>query len=273
MHMMLLIGVVAVVVGLLAIYCGHELGHWFPARVFGMRTPVLSIGIGPRKYARILFRCWQTEFRLSPIPVGGFVQLPDLHGDTAFVAGAAREVSKRFPIWQRLIVVFSGVAMNFLIAIILLFAVFAAKNISNPSAHVSWSVAALKSTQFTFDLTRQTFHMMGATLHLVPAAQGEDASNVHSVVAVAAYGASVFTYSVANFVILLAIISINFGVFNILPIPVLDGGTAMYLAIEAVRGKPIPTKIRVRIGKIFFYALIGLVVLSFVNDFRHPLHF
>ena len=56
-----------------------------------------------------------------------------------------------------------------------------------------------------------------------------------------------------------ALIAINLGVFNLLPIPALDGGRIFFLLIEAVRGKPISPEIE---GKIHTVALVMLLALS-----------
>ena len=56
-----------------------------------------------------------------------------------------------------------------------------------------------------------------------------------------------------------ALIAINLGVFNLLPIPALDGGRIFFLLIEAIRGKPIKPEIE---GKIHTVALIMLLALS-----------
>lgn len=47
-----------------------------------------------------------------------------------------------------------------------------------------------------------------------------------------------------NLLIFMALISINLGVVNLLPIPVLDGGHLAFMAYEAVRGKPLPLRVR-----------------------------
>ena len=47
---------------------------------------------------------------------------------------------------------------------------------------------------------------------------------------------------VMNFFLFMAVISINLGVLNLLPIPILDGGHILFLGIEAVRRKPLSEK-------------------------------
>ncbi len=71
---------------------------------------------------------------------------------------------------------------------------------------------------------------------------------------------------VIYFLQFLAIISIYLAVFNILPIPMVDGGKLLFLAIEAVRKKPFPPKIEQKINSVFFALLLTLMVWVTVKD-------
>jgi regulator of sigma E protease len=64
----------------------------------------------------------------------------------------------------------------------------------------------------------------------------------------------------------LALISVYLAVFNILPIPALDGGKILFLAIEFFRKKPVPPKVEQNITAIFFAFLIFLMVLVTIRD-------
>ncbi|MBX6423494.1 RIP metalloprotease RseP [Thermosulfurimonas sp. F29] len=62
------------------------------------------------------------------------------------------------------------------------------------------------------------------------------------------------------------ILSVNLGVINLLPIPMLDGGHLVFYAVEAVRGRPLSPKTQERIQKVGLALLITLMVLVFYND-------
>ena len=62
------------------------------------------------------------------------------------------------------------------------------------------------------------------------------------------------------------LISIYIALFNILPIPALDGGKLLFLGIEAVRRKPVSQKIEQNITVVFFMILIALMVLVTIKD-------
>lgn len=63
-----------------------------------------------------------------------------------------------------------------------------------------------------------------------------------------------------------AIISLNLAVINLLPVPALDGGRLVFVAIEAVTGKPIPPEWAGRVNLIGFALLMTLMILVTYND-------
>ncbi len=71
---------------------------------------------------------------------------------------------------------------------------------------------------------------------------------------------------VNNVLILTALISVNLAILNLLPIPVLDGGHLLFLAIESVRGKPVGERTQELFYRIGFALLITLMLLATYND-------
>ena len=70
-----------------------------------------------------------------------------------------------------------------------------------------------------------------------------------------------------NFLQILGLISVNLGVFNLLPIPALDGGKFLFLLIEALRGKPINEKIEQGLSLIGMSLLFSLMIyVTIFND-------
>ena len=63
-----------------------------------------------------------------------------------------------------------------------------------------------------------------------------------------------------------ALININLGIFNLLPLPALDGGHITFIAIEAIAGRPVSPKIQNRIAMVGFALFIALFVFTFFND-------
>ncbi len=74
------------------------------------------------------------------------------------------------------------------------------------------------------------------------------------------------TMSIEQFLILVAFITINIGIMNLLPIPALDGARFVFLLIEAIRRKPIPAEKEGIIHFIGFAALMILMLIVTFND-------
>ncbi len=72
----------------------------------------------------------------------------------------------------------------------------------------------------------------------------------------------------AAFLMFAAIISINLGILNLLPIPILDGGHLMFFTIEAIRKKPVSEKVQENFQKIGIALLLALMIFAFMNDFK-----
>lgn len=74
------------------------------------------------------------------------------------------------------------------------------------------------------------------------------------------------TNNMFEFIYMLALISLSLGVTNLLPIPALDGGKIVLLAIEAIRRKPLSSKLEINIQLIGFSILIALSLYVTYND-------
>ncbi len=93
----------------------HELGHFLVAKKCGVRVEAFSIGFGPRIFG---FRRGDTDYRLSLVPIGGYVKMAgDNPGDALQGDGSdlpSKSVGQRFAIFA------AGVVMNLLFALIVL---------------------------------------------------------------------------------------------------------------------------------------------------------
>ncbi|MCX8045086.1 MAG: RIP metalloprotease RseP [Desulfobacterota bacterium] len=69
-----------------------------------------------------------------------------------------------------------------------------------------------------------------------------------------------------SFVLLMAMISVNLGVLNLLPIPILDGGHLLFLAIEGVKGRPLGIRTMEIAQQIGLAVLLMVMALVFYND-------
>lgn len=69
-----------------------------------------------------------------------------------------------------------------------------------------------------------------------------------------------------EFIRLTALLSINLGLINLLPIPILDGGHILFFLIEIIKGRPVSERNRELAQQVGFFMLISLMVFAFYND-------
>ncbi len=98
----------------------HELGHFLVARWLGLRADIFSIGFGPALWKRTIRG---TEVRLSAIPFGGYVALPQLDPDAmSSIQGGKGEGAETplqpAPPWKRILVAAAGPFGNVVLAVV-----------------------------------------------------------------------------------------------------------------------------------------------------------
>ena len=71
---------------------------------------------------------------------------------------------------------------------------------------------------------------------------------------------------VANFFFFIAMLSVNLGIINLFPVPVLDGGHIVFFCYEAVTGKAAGEKFREQANRLGMGLLLALMVFVFYND-------
>ena len=93
----------------------HELGHFLTAKLFKMPVSEFSIGMGPQVFS---VDTKNTAYSFRAIPIGGYVNIEGMEVGSEVENGFSSK-----PAYERFVVLFAGVFMNFLMAFILLFAV------------------------------------------------------------------------------------------------------------------------------------------------------
>jgi regulator of sigma E protease len=90
----------------------HEFGHFITAKAFGMRVFIFSFGFGKRLVG---FKRGDTDYRISLIPLGGYVKLegePEDHlSENTEALGDGKDFTAR-PRWQKFLVYLAGPFMN-----------------------------------------------------------------------------------------------------------------------------------------------------------------
>lgn len=315
----------------------HELGHFVAARIFKMNIKEFAIGMGPKIFSKIgkenEFGI-TTKYSLRALPIGGYVNL-----------GEDEEVEEengfnKKPIWQRIIVMASGAAMNFVLAIVIMIAVIFAQGLpvntiddtvkGKPAMEAglqsgdkivaidgqtitSWegtSKAILNSKNETLNMTieregkkitleiptvkdangnksigikpeferqalksvkygfqtvgKMTLMMFDFIGNLFKGDVSKD--DVSGPVGIVNVIGQAGQAGIINLFYLTALISVNLGIFNLLPIPALDGGRILFLAVQGITRKQIPPEKEGLIHFVGFVLLIGLIIFITFND-------
>ena len=110
-------------------------------------------------------------------------------------------------------------------------------------------------------MTRETFAVLGRMV-----SGRASMKQMSGPIDIARFSGAAARTGVVAMVWLLGIISLQLAIFNVLPIPLLDGGHLALLAIEAVRRKDLSWKVKERILSVGFYLIIGLVIIVLYND-------
>ena len=71
---------------------------------------------------------------------------------------------------------------------------------------------------------------------------------------------------VAEVLSMLALLTVNLGVFNLLPVPALDGGKLVFLALEGIFRRPVPKKFEILVNAAGMCFLFGLMIFATFND-------
>jgi regulator of sigma E protease len=137
-----------VVLGIMVLV--HEFGHFAVAKLCGVRVEVFSIGFGKRLFG---FRRGDTDYRLSLLPLGGYVKMSGESPGEASTGDPAE--FNAHPRWQRILIGLAGPVSNFLLALLLMTGFYMmhneveafrsqAANIDFVSDHTAAAAAGLK---------------------------------------------------------------------------------------------------------------------------------
>ena len=111
----------------------HEFGHFAAAKAVGMRVERFALFFPP-----LLFkvRRGETEYGIGAIPLGGYVRITGMNPHEEIPPEVADRAYFRQPVWKRIVVISAGPAMNFLIAFVLLWAIYLSVGTATPTAQI-----------------------------------------------------------------------------------------------------------------------------------------
>lgn len=118
----------------------------------------------------------------------------------------------------------------------------------------------------TWDMSLLTLRMLGRML-----IGKASLDNISGPLTIAQFAGQAANAGIMAFLAMLALVSLSLGVLNLLPVPVLDGGHALYYLIEWVRGSPLPEAVQNLGQQVGIAVLLLLMGLALFNDFSRLL--
>lgn len=108
----------------------HEFGHFLAAKQVGMKATRFSLFFPPAIF-KFKPKNSETTYEIGAIPAGGFVKIVGMNPDEELPPEDLPRAYYRQPVWKRIYVIAAGPAVNFLIAFILLWVLFAFVGVSS----------------------------------------------------------------------------------------------------------------------------------------------
>lgn len=121
-------------------------------------------------------------------------------------------------------------------------------------APIKGLIATYKMGFFIFD----SIHMM--------ISGNVSAKNISGPITIVAESSKAAAAGILPYFMFMAILSVNLGILNLLPIPILDGGHLLFLGIEVIRKKPLSEKAVMIAQRIGLAVIISLTIFAFYND-------
>ncbi len=110
-------------------------------------------------------------------------------------------------------------------------------------------------------ITRGTLEALGQMV-----AGSRSAAELGGVIRIGALAGDMAQRGIIALIMFTALLSINLGLINLFPIPMLDGGHLVFYFFEAILGRPIPERIQEYAFRVGFVFLIGIMVFANLND-------
>ncbi|MBZ5714474.1 RIP metalloprotease RseP [Nannocystis pusilla] len=107
----------------------HELGHLLAAKLVDVKVVRFSLGFGP---ALAKIRLGETEYRIAPIPLGGYVTLLGQSPDEPLAPHEAHRALRNRPLWARYLVLGAGPLFNLLLPLLLYFTFYLGHTVIPP---------------------------------------------------------------------------------------------------------------------------------------------
>ncbi len=235
----------------------HEFGHFIVAKKSGIRVDEFGLGFPPRILGR---KFGGTLYSLNAIPFGGFVKI--FGEDSHDVEVAEGDKSRSFqykPKGIQALVLVAGVTFNLIFAWLVIFLRFI---IETPKMPIGALVDSFRITGF---LIVETAIGLSKFLYNAITLQA-DLSQVSGPIGIVSIVSDASSQGFISIISLMALISINLALINLIPFPALDGGRLLFVAIEAIIRRPISPKFVTVTNTVGFALLIILMIVVTTHD-------
>ena len=281
-------GVLLTIIILELIIFLHELGHFMTAKWFKMPVKEFALGMGPKLISK---KFGETVYSIRVFPLGGFVNISGMEEQEiekdAIIVETEEEINKileenddaiiytqeeideinydnengfftKSPL-QRFIVLIAGVVMNFLSAFIVLFFVVAAMT------GLAHDVGFLLQLKITWKLFLQIFYETLNGVKLLFTGHVAPKEMTGPVGLPKVVGQIYKSEGISVMKNIFALLSVNIGIMNLLPIPALDGGRILFVIPEFF-GIKVNKKVENIIHMCGMILLIILMLFIMFND-------
>jgi regulator of sigma E protease len=221
----------------------HELGHFLAAKWMGIPIARFSLGMGPKVWG---FTMGETEYWLSMIPCGGYV-LPAITDEEAFY---------KIPLNRRLLFSLSGPAANILGAFLCLSLLNIAK--------IGCSVAS------AIDLPLEQIWRMALRIVTAIPLLFSQPEHLSGIVGIIAAGGAQVGLSLVKLLEFSVLLNVNLAVFNLLPIPPLDGGKIVMGLLRKIHQPLRRLEVPLTVGGLLLLA--GLMLYATALDLARVAH-
>lgn len=266
----------------------HELGHFMTAKWFKMPVKEFSLGMGPKLISK---KFGETVYSIRVFPLGGFVNISGMEKKEiekdAIIVETEEEINKileenddaiiytqeeideinydnengfftKSPL-QRFIVLIAGVVMNFLSAFIVLFFVVAAMT------EIAHDIGFLLQLKITWKLFLQIFYETLNGVKLLFTGHVAPKEMTGPVGLPKVVGQIYKSEGISVMKNIFALLSVNIGIMNLLPIPALDGGRILFVIPEFF-GIKVNKKVENTVHMCGMILLIILMLFIMFND-------
>ena len=230
----------------------HEGGHFLVAKLCKVKVNEFAIGFGKVIWQK---QGKETKYTLRLIPLGGFCSMEgedeESDDDRAF---------SKASVWKRMAIVFAGPVVNIVFGLLVYYILVASIGIqfANPIDDTI-SNRIIYSGKATWEFIVSIFDSVNTLF-----TGGTSVDQMVGIVGISEI--VVKTSGIANYINLMALISISLGITNLLPIPALDGGKILILIIEVIRRKQMKVETEAKIQMIGFSILLALSLIVTYND-------